>query len=541
MRQKIKLNVVLLKKNTDFCKPEDFISDYSAEQVIALGKRVDMFLYKKVGGVKQPDWVISFGRKIGGVDLSAIFPASQNYGVSLFLKIDDRVFVINWGALARFNVLPDFVDKKFGIYTASKILSENTNAKIKSVQSRVNETNPINKQRQYGEDVSTEELFLSMEDNEALKELIVQDKSSVDFQKLIGKFSSLNVQFLFEEHEMPCLDFLPVRLRKLLNIFKSFNKEDIKKLYKGLWPVEEPSIDLIEELENQITKSGESLFLFEPEIDFDFSAVSRVKFVVGGKEVLATDFLLAEYLKEKPAPKMSDLRSDRVMVLDEDEKEIKTWSLFDCLYGEIACGGINYILSHAEWFEIASDKYSRITKKIDSIIDNKYVVSQNVKDKTKAAIGKAKADRKDKERIFNRSLSEELGGELFDEVIKQISLYEDKFEVCDVFVSNGKEFIHTKYNYGAQSLSHLFNQGYVSAFAYARFSAEFSQKVNNHIKNSGNHVPIDHRGSLIHYLIINDRRDNRLTFFSKMALENRISTLEAMNFKIKLSWVNDVY
>jgi hypothetical protein len=78
------------------------------------------------------------------------------------------------------------IEKTFGIYTANKLLNNDLTATIKSAYSRVNETNPVNKQRQYGADISNNQLFLSMEDNEALKELAVISYESEDFSRMIG-------------------------------------------------------------------------------------------------------------------------------------------------------------------------------------------------------------------------------------------------------------------------------------------------------------------------------------------------------------------
>ncbi|MGX8764528.1 hypothetical protein [Legionella pneumophila] len=40
---------------------------------------------------------------------------------------------------------------------------------------------------------------------------------------------------------------------------------------------------------------------------------------------------------------------------------------------------------------------------------------------------------------------------------------------------------------------------------------------------------------------MNDKVENRLTFFSKMVLEDKVRVLESMGFHVKLSWVRDVY
>jgi uncharacterized protein (TIGR04141 family) len=196
-KKKIKLNVVLLKDNLNIAAPETFIENYIQDNEINFNKgNLNAILYKKLGSYSEPKWVESLKNKIVG-DFASDFPSNQSSGVTLFIEVQNRIFAINFGTLGRFNINRNLIEKTFGIYTANKLLNNDLTATIKSAYSRVNETNPVNKQRQYGADISNNQLFLSMEDNEALKELAVISYESEDFSRMIGKYSSLNVQFLF--------------------------------------------------------------------------------------------------------------------------------------------------------------------------------------------------------------------------------------------------------------------------------------------------------------------------------------------------------
>lgn len=549
MSKKVKLNVTLLKNGADITAPETFIEGYSAAGVVDFDKdEIDAILYKKLGGRKEPDWLKVLKNKVIGADIAAFFPENQVSGATLFIKVRDRVFAINFGTLGRFNISKDAIDKKFGIYTANKILQDDENAKIKSAYSRVNETNPVNKQRQYGENISNNQLFLSMDDNEALKELAIFNKESEDFYRLIGKYNSLNVQFVFLETEMPCLPHLPAKLEKLLDIYLSVTKDDIRLLFKGIFPLDEDeSIVLDAQLANKIVSEQDSFFLFEAEIDFDLSQVSRFKIVTDVGDSEGDELSLENYLALRNTPLLSDLKEDCLCVLNEDDTTIKNWSVYDCIYGEIEINGTNYILSHGEWFEVNRDKYSRITTKIDGILDTTFVLPDEVKNLSKAAVAAAQAQRQNpkdkvnKENLFNRELCSHLNGQFFDEAIKQITIYESKFEVCDVLIPQERKFIHVKYNYGASALSHLFNQGFVSGKSYGEYKDDYVVNVNAHIADQNQQIPANNQGAIIHYLIINDKQKDKLTFFSKMVLEDRVRTLEAMGFVVKLSWIRGVY
>ena len=546
-KKKIRLNVMLLKDGMKIEEPENFIEGYSAAAATTIeeGETTAIF-YKRLGQSKQPDWVKHFQGKIGGLDISEMFPQSQTSGATLFIQADTRVFAINFGTMGRFNVQRDAIDRNFGIYTANKFLNDDDNSTLKSAHSRVNETNPVNKQRQYGAEISNNQLFLTMEDNEALRELAVFNRNSDDIRRIIGKYGSLNVQFVFDEGEIPCLQHLPAKLKKILDIYNSVTKDDVKLLFKGLYPLNEMEAEALDVvLPSQLVKSPDSFFLFEPEIDFDLSLVSKFKIETDNGDSESDELSLEAYLQLVPNPQKQNLEDDSILVLDEDDKQIKKWSVFECLYGEIEHDGTNFILSHGEWFEIAKDRYERITETVDRIIDTALQVPDNVKDQTKAAIEvikRAGQNKKiNKENIFNSKLCDHLGGILFDEGKRQINLNEDRFEVCDILTPADKKFIHVKYNYGASALSHLFNQGFVSAKSYAEFKGEYAAKVNAHIPDGQQKLQDVMGGSCIHYLIINDKTADRLTFFSKMVLEDKVRALESRGFSVKLSWVRGVY
>lgn len=537
---------MLLKEGVDINHPEEFIDGFSPDKIVEFDKgEVNAIMYMDKKGLKTPDWAKSFATKIGGVNLADIVPKNQSCGVSLFIEVQNRIFAINWGRLARFYINKLSIDQKFGIYTANKCFNLESETKLKSAQSRVNQTNPINKQRQYGESVSNDELHLAMEDNEALRELTVFNLVSDDFHRLIGKYSSLNVQFIFDKEQLPCLEYLPGKLQVLLEIYNSVEEEDVRKLFKGIFPKEDQLDELFLELENCLVNNASNFSLFEPQIDFDFSSISQFKINTASAEKFFDNFSLSNYLSLNTSPNKNDLESDTICVIDEDGRELKEWNILDCLYGEVEYNGTNYILSHGTWFEVNVDKYNRITDKIEDILDDSFIVSQNVKDLTKASIAAfvplSPKHKPDKERMFNNHLCSELLGYLFDEPSKQINLYEDKFEVCDIFLADDQRFLHVKKNDGASALSHLFNQGFVSASAYAKFKNEYADKVNAFIPNASDHIADQIVNPCVHYLIINEKKDNRLTFFSKMALEDRVSTLEAMGFTVKLSWVQGVY
>ncbi len=566
--KKLKLNVTLLKQGVIFDEPASFIQDYDSSKEILINEdnldediideggfeegrfeedEVRAIIYHKEGVSGYPPWVKSFKSKIGGADLRDVIDENKSHGVSLYLEVSNRVFVINWGISGRFNTQQDKIDKEFGIYVANKLLNSNSSTHIKSAQSRVNQTNPINKERQYGQTISNEQLSLTMEDNEAFKELNITISDSTDFARMIGKYSSLNVQFIFQNNQFPVLRHLPLKLQELLDIYNSVGEEDIKKLFKGIFPVVDDTVTqaLNANLKNALVEDDSLFFLFEPEIDFDFSTAENFRFTVDAEISDMGVLKLSDYINIQDNLEMDSLNTDTLSIINEDGDEIKKWSIFECLYGENSFNGKNYILSLGYWFEVDAEKYKRISQKIDAIITEDLEASDDVKERTKIKIQTEIDDpnikKVFKEKIFNTFWCNDLNGELFDEASKQITLYEDKFEVCDIFIPDEKKFIHVKINSGINALSHLFNQGFVSASAFAKFKNKYIEEVNNNILVPQRYLTGSKDDACIHFVILDNRIKPRLTFFSKMALEDSVTTLEGYGFIVKLSWIRDAY
>ena len=73
-----------------------------------------------------------------------------------------------------------------------------------------------------------------------------------------------------------------------------------------------------------------------------------------------------------------------------------------------------------------------------------------------------------------------------------------------------------------------------------RFKDTFVEKVNSLIPNSENHISTNHSNYTIRLLIINASRTNKLSFFAKLILDEKIAQLEGFGFSVKLSWINGI-
>ncbi|KAA6405157.1 DUF6119 family protein [Candidatus Tokpelaia sp.] len=560
--EKIKCNITLLKASCDFNNPADFIKGYVSNNSETIPGYSDILIYTTISEEHPPKWLTDIKTTILPENSPTKFkPSNQSSGLTIFIKVQDnnstksplgyRIFAINYGILGRFHIESTAIQKNFGLYTATKILAE-AKAYIKSSQSRVNQGNPINKSIYYSnEEIELTGLTSYMENNEAVSEISIQNITLGDFTRMIGKAAALSIQIKFQTADRPYLNQMATRLKETLDVYYRVNKDDIKALFKDIFPLDEDNdASLIQELNTELIKqilgSKNEFFLFEPENDFDMSEIDKIQIVADTTDDY-DDLHLKNYLALRSTPTLDNLKEDSIKLLDGSGDSKKEWSVFRCLYGEIDYNGTNYILSHENWYEVPKDKFERVNRKIKEIevsIPITPEIQRDSIDKISTYVPKGK-EPTPKEHIFNEIYCNSLGGEYFDKSSKQITLYSDKIEVCDIFVpekgEKKQEFIHCKTNEGASALSHLWNQGLVSAESYVQFKDEYRKAANKHISKPEHHIKEGYQGSIVRYCIINEKQEDRLSFFSKMALEKVVRNLESWGFEVKLSWIKGVY
>lgn len=549
----VSLNIMLLKAECNLNNREVYIDNYSENNIIRGGSNSDdYFLYKSGHSGNKPNWVNEFDEKIWNDEIKDEFSNTASEGLSVIKKIThnhrDYLFAINFGQ-GRHNIIKDKIEDTFGIYTAIALIEQG--ASIRRAGTRNISSNPKNTEFQNAQELSRDAFNAELEDNDIIRHLsAVADSSTIS--SVIGKYGPLNIRMRFKETEIPCWNYLDDRLKDLINLFENIqnNSDVVNKFFKGLRPLpSQKQNELNNILTDKINDNNSKFFLFEPEIDYDPTLISKIIYKLKSDprtahhedEKLSLDY----YLNLKENIDELDFINDRIILINEDGQKYKEWSIIKCLYGEMKIDNQVYILSNSIWYGLSKDKYERVNENINSIIDN-IQVDEIVKTNTTNKILEAKIlDKKhiDKERIFNKEFCNQISGELFDQISKQITIDDDKMEICDIFDPNNKEFIHTKIGTKAATLSHLFNQGYVSARAYASMKNIYVPKVNEKMNNSEHSIGNEqnsHQEYTIRYLIINEKADNKLTFISKLALDRIITDLKGFGYKVKLSWVNGI-
>lgn len=117
---------------------------------------------------------------------------------------------------------------------------------------------------------------------------------------------------------------------------------------------------------------------------------------------------------------------------------------------------------------------------------------------------------------------------------------QSKIEVCDVFTKAGL-FVHVKHYSGSATLSHLFNQGYVSGNLL--LEADFRAKVNEKLEE-GWKLPeqIDPKEFEVVFGIISKTAENgrpKIPFFSMVTFRHVYTNLRKLGFKVSLMHIEE--
>jgi uncharacterized protein (TIGR04141 family) len=305
---------------------------------------------------------------------------------------------------------------------------------------------------------------------------------------------------------------------------ESFDWIDNISLVKDQSLEEKLNIELIKEI-NDKTKD---IWMAVPE-DIDWSETSGFRI---GKNDIGDDILIENVISLLNAPLTSfdQLRNLGISQIGgSDDKTIKnTWPASKCLYGELNYNNSSYCINCGKWYlvnpnfkKLVEEDYAKTSfSKID------FLPFDEKKDK--------------KEETYNDRFAKNSGGQLLKMDQKEIEYgnYYSKIELCDILGKNNI-LVHVKKYSGSSTLSHLFNQGFVSA-QLIRSDSTFVTKANSKIQEQPNS-----EGFLLTYgvdctivfAIISkgDEKLPRIPFFSEVSLRSVKQRVSSMGYQVEVS------
>lgn len=218
-----------------------------------------------------------------------------------------------------------------------------------------------------------------------------------------------------------------------------------------------------------------------------------------------------------------------------------SWRVKQCLVFETDLDGEKYVLSADRWYLIAADLAKAVTDFFDAAIKA-----------TTFPMPAALVD--ENEETYNKRIAAAGHNMLcLDRKLVTPTNASSKIEVCD-FLGDAGALIHVKDQTSSSRLSHLFNQGTVSARVLkmdglardlfigqiagqeAQFGVTGYQAL---VAPSGG--PYDEGAHLVVYAVIHSAKGagpHRLPFFSLVTFRQAATELRALGYKCAFAWIN---
>jgi uncharacterized protein (TIGR04141 family) len=290
-------------------------------------------------------------------------------------------------------------------------------------------------------------------------------------------------------------------------------------------------------LDERLQEGAEGTWLASPEI-IDTVELAGFRFILANKSKNVYPDLNFENLCRASRNSIEGFgveffRDHSVEMVDSNDKELKKWTLYDCLNAEILLGYENYVLSSGVWYRIDSDLIGGIDQEIESLETADLPLPEyDITDKNEYAYNCRVAD-----------LFPERFCCLDDEKI-MFGGGRSRFELCDLLESSGT-LIHVKRYGGSSVLSHLFAQGLLSAELLMKRPG-FRENADALVESKGFSLAggMSFRSKVareVVYVIIGGPANvarSQLPLFSRVNLRNAVRTIRgAFDWNVKVQYV----
>ncbi len=221
---------------------------------------------------------------------------------------------------------------------------------------------------------------------------------------------------------------------------------------------------------------------------------------------------------------------EAINVVDDNVKY--RWSAYKCLHAEFDhTDGNTYCLESGKWYRINRDFVDQINANYQETTPS----TIEFDDYTDSHTG---------EKHYNQSFQQSRAKEfiLLDSKIISHGGGYSRVELCDL-LSKNNELIHVKRYSGSSTLSHLFNQGTVSAELLVSDDS-FLKKANDKIAaitRNSDFIIQDRRDLTVVFAIVHTCTDTLppIPFFSKIACKHAKQRLHALGLKVEMKGIRD--
>ncbi len=480
-------------------------------------------LYYKPSFFGKARWLNFFGSHIPTEKEKDFMNSSSR--AALVVPVLDRLFVLSFG-YGRYLLKDGVWDPRFGIKTTLNLIEPNS---LRSIDKTTLGSVPLHSREQLSRSGSARDFGINFDEDIVRA---VTGKSKIP--ELGTTVSGSDVLAVSVKCELEDVSIL------LKSYLEYSQKKDYQKEFSWIDQVHELTDKTITEKLNKTlvkkikAEDTDNIWLAVPGI-IDWFGVGGFKYTDKDNEALQDDLDLSDFfntVRDKNSIDINFLRQRRIYFYRSENEAIPVeWSVLKCLYAEIDLDGQKYILTDQSWYQISPSFVDEIDRACDSIPKCKIIFPDYVI-ATHGVVGNNEGELGYNKEVVNVDINSRT---LFDR--KNIT-YQGitPIEFCDIYTA-AKQLIHVKRYGGSSSLSHLFQQGTVSAELFAGES-RFRQGVNK-ILPATERVSadeIDPRVYEVAFLVINKSdKQLKLPFFSKVTLRGAIRRLRAYGYKVSFS------
>lgn len=454
----------------------------------------------------------------------------------LFIQAEDRWFVVSFG-LGHVKLNLEQCEYNFGL----KVVLNTVDAKqLRSADVRTPDENTLSKRAQTSRG-SDQAAFTIDVERDLLRGIAGKPKNK-DFASYIAGSDGLVIH-----RKVNTTDLVNV----CKDIYNAYISEDYKNDFSWIDHIRHlRDNQLIHQLEERLAESMTLLLERREELNvylayptiYNPENSSYISYKGFKNNKLYPDLELNDYIETLLDSNINNydvsfLSKHTVNETDEyGQNNGGKWKIYDCLVFEITFDDNHYILSCGNWYHIDSS----LTEEVNNFFNNSdnYNLPEAEKDENEEAYNL---------RISQSSHCDEMI--CLDRQLISPSGAKNPIEVCD-FLKKDKSFIHIKDKTTSARLSHLFNQGTVSARVMlmdpvARDKIlEKIQDIQAKTGQTGFEEIIPSSGSefersdfTVVYGVLTSQERPTLPFFSLISFKQAAHELQLLGYKYAFSWI----
>ncbi|MCH5172026.1 MAG: TIGR04141 family sporadically distributed protein [Erysipelotrichales bacterium] len=512
MNNKTKLSIYLIK--SEYQDIGQIVDEFENKQIID----ENTLLYYKQADAIKPTWVSSFFSSIE--ETSYLYNANTRALLLKKIRIDNefRIFGIVFGYGKSF-LNDKFIEERFGLKVTLNTVNENSLRRISKVQIGGNQK-ASNEQMPSKANINE---FDYNFDSDLINGVTGVSQNTDYLQGIISGSDSLNVTventleniegFLVDTYHVYKLDNYKNNFPWVDQITHVKNKALISNLDNEL-------VKLIKDNNPNIWMAVPGVVEWDYIKCFKYSNSQECEDIIID-EVMSTieNFSDITQLKRK---KIKCIGSLNELVIDE-------WSAYKCLFGEVIYENKTYCINNGQWYRVDNDYVKKINDDYESSVVSDIIFDDYTKDIQNEGEYTKQYVKKHKNDCLN-----------LDTKVVRYGGGRSSIEICDI-LRKDKKLIHIKMYSGSATLSHLFNQGVVSAelltdsnfLLAANTKIDEVSKENNIIEDYSINNINDYE--VVFAIISKDESTlPRIPFFSKISYSNAKRRLNSMKIKYSI-------